>query len=115
VRHAAFAHLRRERLSRQWTEAQTLANPDATRVEPPDAAVHASELAAAAERAIAELPERCRLVFTLSRQHGLRYAEIAQVMGITVGTVEVQMNRALKALRTKLTLLLRLLIASTLG
>ena len=53
-------------------------------------------------RAIRELPERCRLVFTLSRHDHLPNAAIAARLGISVSTVEQQMWRALKALRAKL-------------
>ncbi len=54
------------------------------------------------EKALADLPEQMRKVFQLSRQEGLKYAEIACQLGISVKTVEVQMSRALKKLRQKL-------------
>ena len=56
----------------------------------------------AVRAAIAELPQRCREVFELSRVQGLRYAEIAEAMDISVKTVETQMGKALKLLREKL-------------
>jgi RNA polymerase sigma-70 factor (ECF subfamily) len=62
----------------------------------------ASELAAAAAAAVADLPPRCREVFTLSRARGLSYAEIAETLGISVKTVEAQMARALRGLRERL-------------
>lgn len=52
-----------------------------------------------ARKAISELPPRRRIVFLLSRRHGLTYAEIATALNISVKTVETQMGRALKALR----------------
>ncbi len=54
---------------------------------------------AAIRRAIDALPERCREVFLLSREHGLPYSAIAATMDISIKTVETQMGRALKALR----------------
>jgi len=54
------------------------------------------------ELAIAELPERCREVFLLSRMQHLSYAQIAQKMQISPNTVETQMVKALKVLRVKL-------------
>ena len=54
------------------------------------------------QAALAELPEGCRTVFQLSRFEELRYSEIAQTLGISVKTVENQMGKALKLLRTKL-------------
>jgi RNA polymerase sigma-70 factor (ECF subfamily) len=53
-------------------------------------------------RAIAELPEHMRKVFELSRIEGLKYAEIARKLDISVKTVETQMSRALSKLRQKL-------------
>jgi RNA polymerase sigma-70 factor (ECF subfamily) len=51
---------------------------------------------------IAELPERRREVYVLSRQHGLTYEEIATVMDISPKTVDNQMVEALKFLRKRL-------------
>lgn len=60
------------------------------------------EFAEAIKNAIEKLPERCKLVFTLNRQEGLTYAEIADVMGISVRTVENQIVRAMKHLKRAL-------------
>jgi RNA polymerase sigma-70 factor (ECF subfamily) len=62
----------------------------------------ASELKSAIAAAVAELPPGCREVFLMSREHGLRYAEIATTLGISVKTVESQMGKALRHLRTRL-------------
>lgn len=61
-----------------------------------------NELQGRIETAVASLPEQCRAVFTLSRYEGLKYQEIADQMGISVKTVENQMTKALKVLRTHL-------------
>lgn len=67
-----------------------------------DAAVRMREIEVAIHAAIGELPERCRQVFELSRIEGLKYAEIAARLGISVKTVEVQMGKALRILRERL-------------
>ena len=60
--------------------------------------------------ALQSLPEKCREVFTLNRFEGLKYAEIAEKLGISVKTVESQMSKALKILREKLIDYLKILI-----
>jgi RNA polymerase sigma-70 factor (ECF subfamily) len=62
----------------------------------------AAELRHALMEAVAELPPACREVFQMSRAHGLRYAEIATTLGISVKTVESQMGKALRHLRSRL-------------
>ena len=57
--------------------------------------------------AIAQLPARCRLIFTLNRHQDLSYTEIASSLGLSVKTVETQMGRALRALRDRLRHLVR--------
>jgi RNA polymerase sigma-70 factor (ECF subfamily) len=51
---------------------------------------------------VAELPEKCRIVFQLSREEGLSQKEIALRTGISEKTVEGHISRALQALRTNL-------------
>lgn len=48
------------------------------------------------------LPEKCRLVFRLSRTEGLSMHEIAGCMGISEKTAEAHLTKALKELKLKL-------------
>ena len=61
-----------------------------------------SELETLIREAIDRLPERCRLVFMLSRFEELSYQEIAEQLNISVKTVENQISKALKFLRQAL-------------
>ena len=49
---------------------------------------------------IDELPARCREIFLLSKRDGLTYAEIAQRLNLSEKTVEHQVSKALKRLRS---------------
>lgn len=49
--------------------------------------------------AIEQLPDRCRIIFTLNRYSGLSYKEIAHQLSISVKTVEAQMTIALKRMQ----------------
>ena len=60
-------------------------------------------------RAIDSLPERCREVFMLSKMEELSNKEIAERLGISVKTVEIQMTKALSRLRKELEWLLSLI------
>ena len=54
------------------------------------------------DAAIDNLPERCRLVFVLSRFEELSYRQISEQLGISMKTVENQISKALKSLRIAL-------------
>ncbi|MEX0684401.1 MAG: RNA polymerase sigma-70 factor [Balneolales bacterium] len=53
-------------------------------------------------RAVEQLPHRCKMIYKLHRNDGLTYPEIAEIMDISHKTVESQMSRAFKLLREKL-------------
>ena len=69
-------------------------------IQQPD--VFPQELEGNIRTAIEQLPEQCKIIFKLSRYEELRYAEIAQRLGISVNTVENQISKALRILRTLL-------------
>ena len=61
-----------------------------------------SELRKMIQEAISRLPEKCRIVFLLSRHDELSYAEISRQLNISIKTVENQIGKALKLLRSAL-------------
>ena len=54
------------------------------------------------EASVMQLPEKCRLVFRLSREAGLSEKQIAETLHISVKTVEAHIGKALKSLRVAL-------------
>ena len=99
VRNRSLNQLRHLRVRRETTgDVEALYNEPVSSDQP----VVAGELAEAVKIALAELPPRCREVFDLSRVHGLKYAEIAESLGISQKTVEAQMGKALRILRERL-------------
>ena len=66
---------------------------------PADQQLHTDQLRDAIEQTIADLPDRRRQIFLMSRRHDLTYAQISEVFDISERTVETQIRRALQALR----------------
>jgi RNA polymerase sigma-70 factor (ECF subfamily) len=48
--------------------------------------------------AVNQLPLRCKVIFKLVKEDGLRYREVAELLGISVKTVEAQITLAVKKL-----------------
>lgn len=57
-----------------------------------------SELMQSVQGAIDSLPPRCRLIFQMVREDELRYKEIAEILQISVNTIDTQMAIAVKRL-----------------
>lgn len=66
--------------------------------------LEAKELHTKIDRTLAELPPKCRQVFTLSRNENLTNKEIAMELNISVSTVEKHIGKALNLLRNSLNL-----------
>ncbi|MCD4737406.1 MAG: RNA polymerase sigma-70 factor [Bacteroidales bacterium] len=62
------------------------------------------------ERVIESLPDRCRQIFKMNRFEEKKYREIADELGISIKTVEIQISKALKVLRVNLKDYLKILV-----
>lgn len=60
------------------------------------------ELALEIETVIESLPNQCRKIFIMNRMESLKYSEIADELGLSIKTVENQIGKALKILRSSL-------------
>ena len=67
-----------------------------------DLSIEGQETKELINEAVSNLPDRCRLVFVLSRYESYPYRKIAEELGISIKTVENQMTKALRILREKL-------------
>lgn len=79
-----------------WSQAADTSDQDIIRQEQQET------LEQALHRAIATLPERCRVVFSLSRFEHLSHREIAQQLDISLKTIENQITKAMRLLREAL-------------
>jgi len=64
-----------------------------------DRGLERRELETAIEKSLNALDEPLREVFILSRYHEMKYAQIAQMLGISIKTVEARLSRALQDLQ----------------
>jgi RNA polymerase sigma-70 factor, ECF subfamily len=99
ARNRALNYVRHQRVVARELAAATIETAESPGT---DAETLGSELETAVRNAIENLPERSREVFTLSREQGLKYAEIARVLDVSVKTVEKRMGQALSELRDRL-------------
>ncbi|MFP5042820.1 RNA polymerase sigma factor [Parasediminibacterium sp. JCM 36343] len=80
---------------------------DTIRHDPPEfhhpgVAIENKEKAALLFKAMMALPENQKVAFTLNKVEGLSYQEIAEVMQVTVASVEAFLHRAKQNLRKEL-------------
>lgn len=81
-------------LKYEWRQA----GPEPTYASPQDE-LEEKEFRQQLENALAALPDGAREVFLLNRMDGMKYREIAELLGISQKAVEKRMHRALVTLR----------------
>lgn len=65
----------------------------------PEAALSTKQSALAVEKALTRLSDKLRAVLVLSDIEGLSYSEIAEALGISIGTVKSRLSRAREELK----------------
>ncbi|MCG8573929.1 MAG: RNA polymerase sigma-70 factor [Flavobacteriales bacterium] len=88
-----MAHLK---VRLKYSQSNTNSN---TTIETPEFKMEESEFKRKLENAIASLPVTQREVFLMNRIEKKKYAEIAELLGVSVKAVEKRMGKALKHLR----------------
>jgi RNA polymerase sigma-70 factor (family 1) len=94
LRHFSHVHLRPAD-----DESRTLNLPDRS---DPQQEMERKHLHRVLDEAIAQLPFQCRIVFQLIREEHMTYKEVAEILQISVRTVETYLQRALQKLRSTL-------------
>lgn len=62
----------------------------------PESELISKELREAIAKAIDHLPERCKLIYSLAKVEQLRYKEIAEILDISVKTIDHQLTIAIR-------------------
>ena len=104
TRNRALDVLRRDSLLQRWKdgEAEEPSHELTGRIAPPEELVEQRDLASALARVIDDLPDRRRMVLLCRWRDGLRNDQVAELMGISIKTVENQMTQALRTVRARL-------------
>lgn len=103
ARNTALSWLRRRELERRHVDVLAPEDLEAGSLHgAPDRVLQQRELGAALEAALAALPRELREVFQLSEVEGLRYEQIAEVVGCPAGTVASRKHLAVRKLRENL-------------
>jgi len=97
--HVCSHHVRKRRLDTTELDEQ---QADDYRGHDPEQSALSGELQQRVRTAIAQLPEKLRLVVVLRDLQGLSYEEIAQVIGCPIGTVRSRLHYATQRLATVL-------------
>ena len=99
VRNTAVNHLKHVKVKEQYgiRTMQAFQQDD-----PGDWEFSEPELTELIEKGMEKLPPRCREIFIMSRFEGKDNAKIAETLGISKRTVELQISNALKVLRVEL-------------
>ncbi len=98
----AINHLKRKRLiinEHEDSAIQVVSNDPSGQAK-----MEKNELERRIYEIIESLPPKCKLVFAMSRFENMTYQEIADALEISVKTVENQISKALKILRTEVQL-----------
>ena len=108
----SYTHLRARNRSLQYLEHREVRyryrntvlageNPESESYTPQDQLEY-KELQSLVNRALGKLPERRLRIFRMHRFEGMKYAEIASSLSLSIKTVEAEMTKALQTLRKEI-------------
>lgn len=96
TKHEVLNHIRDRKI---YLQVEKLLIPDSSQFSAVEDMLQIRELDSRVREFIASMPEQRRRVFMMSRYRGLGNKEIAQMLGLSVRTVDRHINLALTSLR----------------
>lgn len=100
VRNRSFQYLEHQNVRSKYREF--VLSEELPGTFSPQEQMEYKELLAIIKKILRQLPERRQRIFHLHRFEGMKYAEIANELSISVKTVEAEMTKALHALRKEI-------------
>lgn len=101
VRNQSLQYCEHQEVRNRYRES-VLARAAEARGDTPQEQMEYRELQKLIDATLAGLPERRLRIFRMHRMEGKKYAEIASLLSLSVKTVEAEMTKALKTLRTEI-------------
>ena len=97
VKNASLNYLEKES-KHTYIHPDSLPEPQEQNYSPEESLI-SEELFALYVKALARLPERCREVFIRIREEKQSYAQVAEELGISMNTVDAQLQKAITRLK----------------
>lgn len=102
VRNRSFQHLEHMEVRNRYKETVLSKGGNANTPKTPEEELEYKELQQVINKTLSQLPERRLRIFQMHRFEGMKYAEIASALALSVKTVEAEMTKALQTLRKEI-------------
>lgn len=100
VKNASLNYLEKEN-KRSTTPIETISEPLSSESSPEEILLH-EELFQIYIEALEELPEKCKKVFVLIKEDKQSYAQVADILGISIKTVDSHLQKAIFRIKMKI-------------
>ncbi len=97
AKNLAYNRINKQKRQQQPPPEEWLVHLNSVNFDP-EQLMMTEEMMRQIRQAINNLPPRCRIIFKLVKEDGLRYREVAELLQLSVKTVEAQMAIALRRL-----------------
>ncbi len=97
AKNLALNRLNKQKRLQQFSSEDWLVQMDSIYFDP-EKLMLTEEMIRQIKKAVNDLPLRCRLIFKLVKEDGLKYREVAELLHLSVKTIEAQMAIALRRL-----------------
>ena len=101
ARNKAISHYRKQHMEKVELNEKNIDFFSQTETTPEEDLIRKEDLKKLNE-AINSLPFKCKMTFKLIREDGLKYKEVAEILDISIKTVEAHLSTAIKKLRKTL-------------
>ena len=97
VKHLAFNRLKKQKRQQNSSPEEWLVQLHSIYFDP-EQLMMTEEMMRQIRQAVNSLPPRCRIIFKLVKEDGLKYREVAELLQLSIKTIEAQMAIALRRL-----------------